>query len=316
MEAGELRLAIPHSENCEAQSGCFLAGSELERSSSVMDSHGRFLWYELMTSDTKSAKAFYSRVMGWQSRDVPTPGMSYTLFTVGEETVCGLTNLRKEAGQDNAVPKWIGYVGVSDVDAAADQVRRLSGTVYVPPTNVPDFSRFSVVADPQQATFVLFKLLSPGQGTPADSSAKGRVGWHELLADNWEPVFPFYAALFGWQRADADSEAMSTYQQFSAGGQTIGGMYTKPASVSVPFWLYYFNTDDVDAAAKRVTAGGGRILEGPIGVPGASRVARCVDPQGAMFALVGKRGSKAVGYFGQAATDDPAARRFYVPKKT
>ena len=282
----------------------------------MVNSHGRFLWYELMTTDTKAASAFYAKVMGWEARDVSAPGMSYALFTFGEETVCGLTDLQQEARRTGAVPKWIGYVGVDDVDAAADQVKRLGGAVHVPPTNVPDISRFSVVADPQQATFVLLKWLKPGEEKPADPNAAGRVGWHELLAANWEQAFRFYSALFGWQRADAESEAMSTYQQFSAGGQTIGGMFTKPASVPIPFWLYYFNTDDVDAAAKRVTAGGGRILEGPIGVPGGSRVARCIDPQGAMFALAGKRGSKTVGYFEPAAARDPAAARVYVPKKT
>jgi uncharacterized protein len=282
----------------------------------VVDSHGRFLWYELMTTDTKAAKAFYAKVMGWEPRDASAPGMPYTLFSAGEETVCGLTNLQQEARRADVVPKWIGYVGVDDVDAAADQVKRLGGAVYVPPTNVPGISRFSVVADPQQATFVLFKWLEPGDGKPADQNAAGRVGWHELLAANWERAFPFYSALFDWQRADADNEASSTYQQFSAGGQNIGGMYTKPESVPIPFWLYYFNTDDVDAAVKRVTAAGGRILEGPIGVPGGSRVARCIDPQGAMFALAGKRGGKAIGYFKPAATHDPSAARFYVPKKT
>ena len=58
------------------------------------------------------------------------------------------------------------------------------------------------------------------------------------------------------------------YQPFSAGGQMIGGMFTKPATIPAPFWLYYFNIDDIDATAQRVTAGGGRILEGPIEVAG------------------------------------------------
>jgi len=282
----------------------------------VVSSRGRFLWYELMTTDTNAARAFYAKVMGWEPRDAGAPGMSYTLFAVEKEPVCGLTDLREDARRSGAPPKWIGYVGVDDIDAAADLVKRLGGVVLVPPTSVPGISRISVVADPQQATLVLCKWLQPGEERPADSSAAGRVGWRELLAADWERAFSFYSALFGWQRADTESEAASTYQQFSAGGQTIGGMYTKPASVPLPFWLYYFNSNDVDAAAKRVTAGGGRILEGPIGVPGGSRVARCLDPQGAMFALVGKRGSKAVGYFGPATARDPAAARFYVPKKT
>jgi len=281
----------------------------------VVSSHGRFLWYELMTTDTEAAKAFYAKVMGWEPRHA-APGMTYTLFFAGGELVCGLTDLREDARRAGAPPKWIGYVGVDDVDAAADQVRRLGGAVLVPPTSVPDVSRVSVVADPQQAALVLCKWLQPDEERPADSSAAGRVGWHELLAADWERAFPFYSALFGWQRAAADSEAMNTYQQFSVGGQTIGSMYAKPASVPLSFWLYYFNSNDVDAAAKRVTAGGGRVLEGPIGVPGGSRVARCLDPQGAMFALVGKRGNRTVGYFEPAAARDPAATRVYVPKRT
>jgi predicted enzyme related to lactoylglutathione lyase len=99
---------------------------------------------------------------------------------------------------------------------------------------------------------------------------------------------------------------MGTYQVFSAGGQTIGGMFNKPPTVPVAFWLYYFNIGDVDAAAERVKAAGGQILEGPTEVPG-GRVARCTDPQGAMFALIGKR-SEAVGYFERGATHDPDTR--------
>ena len=58
----------------------------------------------------------------------------------------------------------------------------------------------------------------------------------------------------------------------------------------VPFWLYYFNIDNIDAAAQRVTAGGGQILDGPLEVPGGSWIVQCADPQGAIFALEGKRG--------------------------
>lgn len=28
-------------------------------------SQGRFVWYELMTTDTAAAKAFYGKVVGW-----------------------------------------------------------------------------------------------------------------------------------------------------------------------------------------------------------------------------------------------------------
>jgi hypothetical protein len=46
-----------------------------------------------------------------------------------------------------------------------------------------------------------------------------------------------------------------------------------------------------------VMAGGGQILEGPVEVLSGSWTARCADPQGAMFALEGRRSLRGVGYF-------------------
>jgi predicted enzyme related to lactoylglutathione lyase len=281
----------------------------------MVGSHGRFVWYELTTTDADAAKAFYANVVGWGLRDASTPGADYTLFTAGEVPVAGLMGLPAEARKMGAQPRWTGYVGVDDVDAATARLKLLGGTVYVPPTDVPDVSRFAIVADPQAATLALVKWLNPGQEPSAAPSLPGHVSWHELSAVDWEKAFAFYVELFGWQKVDADVGGLGTYLLFSAGGQTVGGMSTKPPTVPMPFWLYYFNVGDVDAAAKRVKSGGGKILEGPVEARGGNRVARCTDPQGAMFALRAGR-PEAVGYFGRAAADDPAATRLFVPKKT
>ena len=263
----------------------------------MVSSHGRFVWYELMTTDIETAKAFYANVVGWGTRDSSMPGLAYSLFTVGDAPVTGLMTLPEDARRTGATPHWIGYVGVDDVDAAVDRITRLGGTVYVPPTDVPNISRFSVVADPQMATLALVKGLKPRQEKSVELGTLGRVGWHELLAADWEKAFAFYGELFGWQKADTHVGAMGTYQQFSAAGETIGGMFTKPATLPLPFWLYYFNIGDVEAAAKRVEAGGGQILYGPTVVPGGAWIVHCTDPQGAIFALLDKRSRKAIGYF-------------------
>ena len=130
---------------------------------------------------------------------------------------------------------------------------------------------------------------NPATSSPPSCGTPGGVGWHELVAADWEKAWAFYSEIFGWQKADADIGALGTYQLFSAGGQTIGGMFTKPPMVPVPFWLYYFNIGDIDAAAKRVKAAGGQILKGPMEVPGGNWIVQCTDPQGAIFALGGTR---------------------------
>jgi len=275
----------------------------------MSNSHGRFVWYELMTTDVEAAKAFYVRVAGWHTRDASMPGLRYTLFTVGEASAGGLVSLPQDAKKLGAAPRWIGYVGVDDVVATTGRVKELGGTVHVPPTDIPNVSRFSVVADPQMATFILVKWSDPGRSRPIDLSEIGHVGWHELLAADRERAFAFYREIFGWQKAATETGPTDTYQQFSAAGQTIGGMFNKPRTAPVAFWLYYFNVGDVGAAAERVKSAGGKILEGPTDVPGGAKVVRCMDPQGAMFALIGKRSDKAIGYFERDASPDSSERR-------
>jgi uncharacterized protein len=271
--------------------------------------HGRFAWYELATTDMESAKAFYGDVLGWGTQDVPASGPAYTLFTAGGAAVSGLMELPKEATTSGLRPSWLGYVCVDDVNAAANRIEELGGAVHVPPTEIPNVSRFSIAVDSQMATIALLKWLNGDQQQPAELDAPGRVGWHELLAADWEQAFAFYRELFGWQKAQTDTGAVGTYQLFSARGETIGGMYTKPAMEPVPFWLYYFNVGDIDVAMKRVKAGGGTILTGPIEVPGRRWIARCTDPQAAIFALMGKRSHNGIGYF-ERLPRNPSSARF------
>ena len=263
----------------------------------MTNSHGRFVWYELMTTDIKIAKGFYASVVGWGARGASMPGSAYSLFTIADSPVAGLMNMPEDARRTGVTPHWIGYVRVDDVDLAVDRTKQLGGAVCVPPTDVPSISRFSVVADPQMATLALVKGVKSGPAQSAAPGAPGRVGWHELLAADWEKALAFYGELFGWQKADSHVGVMGAYQEFSVGGEPIGGIFTKPETLPLPFWLYYFNIDDIQATAKRVEAGGGQLLYGPTAVPGGALIVHCTDPQGAIFALLDRRGRKAIGYF-------------------
>ena len=166
----------------------------------MVTSHGRFVWYELLTTDMEAAKAFYAEVVGWGTQDASMPDLPYTLFTAGEAPVSGLMDLPEDARRMGERPSWIGYVGVDDVDATADRIAQLGGAVHVPPKDILNISRFSVVADPQMATLALFKWLKPGREQPAELGTPGGVGWHELLAADWEKAWAFYSELFGWQK--------------------------------------------------------------------------------------------------------------------
>jgi predicted enzyme related to lactoylglutathione lyase len=275
----------------------------------MTDLHGHFVWYELMTTDMAAAKAFYAKTVGFGARDASAPGMPYALLTAGETAVGGLMTLPMDALRQGAQPRWLGYVAVGDVDASTRRIEELGGAVHIPPTNIPDIGRFAVVADPQSATLALIKPSGPDVPDADALDRPGHVGWHELLAADGGKAFALYSELFGWRKAEVETNPDSAYQPFSIGGKTAGGMFNKPPIVTSPFWLYYFNVSDIAVATANVTALGGKILEGPVDVPGGSRVARCEDPQGATFALMEKRKDKAAGYFSPSAGSPGASGR-------
>ena len=254
----------------------------------MSDSHGHFVWYELLTTDMTAAKAFYARVVGWSARDASAPGMAYTLFSVGDAAVGGLMTLPDEARRTGALPRWLGYVAVDDVDAAVVRLRQLGGAVHIPPADIPGVGRFAVVTDPHGAYFMLFRDVG-GNPPPPAPDTPGLVGWRELHAGDGVKAFDFYASQFGWTKRRAmDMGAMGVYQlfTFAAGDVDYGGMMTRMPQTPGPFWLYYFNVPALDAAVERIKARGGKILNDPMEVPGGQWIVQAMDPESAMFALV------------------------------
>lgn len=251
----------------------------------MSNNQGKFVWYELMTTDTAAAERFYKSVVGWTTKDAGMPDMKYTIFSAGDRMVAGLMDMPKEA--EGMPPGWIGYVFADSVDTTAKDVVSRGGKVYRQPDDIPGVGRFAVVGDPHGAVFCLFNSSDDGQ-PPADQMAPGQVGWHELMAGDLNDAWAFYSSLFGWEKDEAlDMGEMGTYQLFKINGQTSGGMMTKPKDLPAPpYWGYYFNVDAIDPAIERVTAGGGKVVMGPMEVPGGAWIINGVDPQGAHFSLV------------------------------
>ena len=63
----------------------------------------------------------------------------------------------------------------------------------------------------------------------------------------------------------------------------------KVPEVPVSAWNYYFRVADIDVAAKHIAANGGKVIHGPVEIPGGDYSLNGIDPQSAFFALVGAR---------------------------
>ena len=244
---------------------------------------GQYVWYDLRTIDDKAAQAFYTKVANWGT--MPMEGMpGYMMWTANGQPLGGV--MKMEPGEQ-APPHWLGYVSVPDVDATVKQAQSLGGGVIVPGTPIPNVGKFAILSDPQGAVFAIFS----GDGAGPDGEpGVGQFSWHELATSDYKKAFEFYSALFGWQKqAEHEMGEMGVYFLFAVNGRETGGIYNiMPGMPMPPNWLQYIRVDSVDRAVERVTANGGKVLHGPMDVPGGDRIAQCMDPQGGMFAVHSK----------------------------
>lgn len=245
---------------------------------------GRFVWYDLMTTDPAAAIDFYRQVVGWTTQVWEQSSPPYTMFQHDATSIGGAMQLPEEARAQGAPPHWLCYIGTPTIHETVAEAKGMGATEYVPPTEIPTVGWFAVLADPQGATFATFQGEQPG-GEWAPQV--GDASWHELITSDWQAGFDFYQKLFGWQKTDAMEMAPgATYQMFGQNGATYGGMYSfMPGMPPVPYWMPYFCIADLDASVARVNDLGGRVRHGPMEVPGGDRVAVCTDAQGAAFGM-------------------------------
>ena len=143
----------------------------------MVGSHGRFVWYELITTDVAAAKAFYTKVIGWDAWDAPPPGSPYTFFTVGGATVGGLIELTEAKRRKDIQPSWLGYVGVNDVDAAADRIKRLAwGRACRADEHCGHQPLFRVFRPASRET----RVAQVAEARPGAACRSGRTGPHRL----------------------------------------------------------------------------------------------------------------------------------------
>jgi uncharacterized protein len=243
---------------------------------------GRFVWHELLTSDPKAAATFYTRALGWKAEPWDEDP-SYTLFKSENGLVAGAMTLTAEAKAAGAKPHWLSYIGTPDLKGTVDSATRLGGKVLKNITPIPTVGRFAIIADPQGAVFAAFTPES----APPDKPPASDFAWHELITTNQVAAFRFYQELFGWEKTDAmEMPRLGTYQIFGLNGVGMGGTYNKGDDMPFPpHWLPYASVSDSPTVTRAVTNLGGKVMVGPMEVPGGGLISVCEDPQGVMFAM-------------------------------
>jgi hypothetical protein len=116
---------------------------------------GAWAWVEFWTDDPKGAAAFYSDVIGYETKTIDRNGKPYGLFTGTGKNLAGLVKIPDEF--ENVNPGWAPYVGVSDLQQSMARVKDLGGRVVL---GVEESSGalVSLILDPVGGAIFLYEI--------------------------------------------------------------------------------------------------------------------------------------------------------------
>jgi predicted enzyme related to lactoylglutathione lyase len=134
----------------------------------TMPKQGEFCWAEIATNDLEAVKNFYTKIFGWEYQKTPSAGEGMEYFTCnlpGEYGQAGMYKMDPAMFGGNAPPPhFMNYIAVDDVDAMAAKAVELGGKIHVPPMDIPNTGRFSMIEDPTGAHVALITLIPMAQG--------------------------------------------------------------------------------------------------------------------------------------------------------
>jgi uncharacterized protein len=128
---------------------------------------GKVVWPELATPDPAAAVAFYTHLFGWTSKpDTGIADAPYIEWNHNGKAIGGLLPMRGEEWK-GIPPHWLIYITVADCEERAARAKAIGGNLRVPPCDIPNVGRFSIVNDPQGGTFAIIQMTAAAHSAGA-----------------------------------------------------------------------------------------------------------------------------------------------------
>jgi predicted enzyme related to lactoylglutathione lyase len=145
--------------------------------------------------------------------------------------------------------------------------------------------------------------------------------WVDLMEPDPAAATTFYGGLFGWEFEDqAPPGSPGPYNIARLHGKAVAAVGGPPAGAAPVAWNTYVRVESADAAVDEVRAANGTVLQAPMDIPGAGRMAVFADREGAALSVWEPnefRGAELVNdagswvYSDLMTRDRPGAASFY-----
>src|SRR4029453_1811259 len=116
---------------------------------------------------------------------------------------------------------------------------------------------------------------------------EGIICWGDVEEADVEEAARFYGVLFGWTFLESESKLRYLIARLDGRDAAGIGRLNSPdvSAARSPAWNTYISVHDIEQAAARIMAAGGRITEPPSTLDEAALTASCVDREGIPFRL-------------------------------
>jgi predicted enzyme related to lactoylglutathione lyase len=243
---------------------------------------GKFIWFELATTNPDQLKKFYGQVFNWKFQTITQTDEQYTLIKNSDHNVAGLFKAKPREGV-NLGALWIGMMSVDDPGKAAATAKTAGGSVHTSPKALPNRGTYALLRDPEGA---LFGVLKSDSGDPRDRKIEnGNIFWVDLFAKDIQRAGAFYKKLAGYEISNEDYSGVKRTFLRSA-NKYRAGIVSLPGDANRSGWLPYVRVKDVMTTLKKVKAAGGVVMVEPDKALLDSNLAIFSDPLGGIMGIV------------------------------
>ena len=234
-----------------------------------------FVWFEIF-GEPEALSSFYAGALGWTVQTVPMGEQRYHMFSPPQGAPQG--------GFRTGDPRWLSYMAVPDVDAAAADVVANGGALLEPAQDMGP-GRMALVAEPTGAVFALWREAQPDEAQDA-APGLGSVQWTECFSSDVDRSLAFFQQSFGLGNDTMPMPSGGAYNMLKSGEKRVGGAVQDPHEGNDSHWLNWVSVQDVDATAAAIEQHGGSLVAPAWDQPGMGRMAIARDPAGTRFGIM------------------------------
>lgn len=243
---------------------------------------GKFVWYDLFTTDIESTSRFYEELFGWTFSDIVSDKKIVKTISRNGIPIANAVYLDSKSSKENE-SQWLSYVSVDDVDRTLMISKKNNGTIFKEAKDLPDRGRVAIVKDPEGA---LFAIVTTSEGDPPDRDfVQNHWMGSELWTTDLNASLAFYHLLLGYEQKLVGTDPDQKYCFLVRNGKARAGIVKIKWDHIKPNWLPYIAVKDVMLTVSKAEELGGNVLLSPDKSIRKGRVAIIADPSGAVFAV-------------------------------